>query len=308
MNRPPKDLDAFEKSLVAESGDALDLLRSQRAGCPPLEVLRAASVGALPEPQQSDVCAHLAACGSCRSLQADLEAIESADATPKEVERILAGTHRDSIRSETVRSKRFRILWWPAAAAVALLLFAVFVTRRLQPPQQSGPSVPLAAETKPVMPAPIPPALRLEKPPLHVSLAALTWRNNKSKRASFLNDLSPALKAYRANDYVQAARGLEALSRNYPDSVEVFYYLGVCRLFLSDFSAASEALERAARLADGSFTADVMWYISISYHRSGNLETARSHLQQLCGGSSGYAERACEALKELDSPAASPSR
>ncbi|MBZ5551267.1 MAG: hypothetical protein LAO21_01005 [Acidobacteriia bacterium] len=309
MNKLPNDLDAFEAEGIKESGDFLESLRRQRSACPPVPMLRAAHAGVLTEELQSAVTAHIGSCRLCRVLQADFSALDSTEASPQEVEQILVRVRHQAGKSDGSSFWRFNNFSWRTAfAAVALALGVVLLVWEFKAPQQPGPVSSPVAEVKPAPPPQTPEAFRLEKPAVKMTLGALTWRSNKNGRNQFLKDISPALEAYRNNNFNASADSLQRLSAKYNKSVEVFFYLGVSRLFLAEYPAAIKALEQAARLADDSFSSDVLWYLSISCQRSGQTERARGYLQQLCGGSSGYAARACAALKELKSSANAPLR
>ncbi|MBZ5537016.1 MAG: hypothetical protein LAO31_13770 [Acidobacteriia bacterium] len=309
MNKLPSDLDAFEAEAIKESGGLLDSLRKQRSDCPPVPMLRAAHAGVLTEEVQSAVTAHVAGCRLCRVLQADFAALDSTEASPQEVEQILIHVRRQAGKSDGSSFWRFNIFSWRTAmATAALVLSVVLIVWEVKTPQQPGPVPSPVAEVKPTPAPQIPEAFRLEKPAVKMTLGVLTWRSNKNGRDQFLKDMAPALEAYRNDNFNASADSLQTLSSKYSESVEVFFYLGVSRLFLAEYPAAIKALEQAARLADDSFSPDVLWYLSISCQRSGQTEMARGYLQQLCGGSSGYAARACVALNGLDSSAAAPLR
>ena len=66
-----------------------------------------------------------------------------------------------------------------------------------------------------------------------------------------------------------AATAFAALEGAYPRSVEVAFYLGVSRLFLSDYAGAITALQAARRVDDGSFGANIGWYLAVAEERVG---------------------------------------
>jgi tetratricopeptide (TPR) repeat protein len=224
--------------------------------------------------------------------------------------------------------------WSAAAASLALCAALVIwqVNRQAalpeQPPQsvavrhaEPAPPVPLTPAAPPAQvpqpvaarqaePAPLPPAprapvtqqpdaLKLEKPAVKLTLAMLTWRGSDGAQRGIAQDIAPALDLYRADRFAEAAARLEALAQKYKDSVEVFFYLGACRLLLGQFPEASAAFERAAVLADDTFSADVSWYLGLSYQRSGRQPEARARFSALCGTQNVHRDRACAALKEL---------
>ena len=153
-----------------------------------------------------------------------------------------------------------------------------------------------------------PEALALQKPAVMGTLGILTWRGANTDGEKFLNDIAPALDLYRADKYADAAARLESLSSQYKNSVEVFFYLGVSRLFLGEFSSAGVALERAARLADESFSAEVSWYLALAYQRSGRTPEAAALLSRLCSTPNAFRDKACAAFKELEGGAGAQPR
>jgi len=94
---------------------------------------------------------------------------------------------------------------------------------------------------------------------------------------------------------------LSALAGTHPESVEVWFYLGVSRLFLADNEAVG-ALEHARQLNDETFSADIAWYLAIAYERAGKIADARDVLHRLCQAGGSAAPRACAAESALATP------
>jgi TolA-binding protein len=136
--------------------------------------------------------------------------------------------------------------------------------------------------------------LTLDKPDVKLTATALV-RRSTGRDAKFVDDVAPALNAYRAGDFQTAAAEFVRVQTQYPDAVEIPFYLGVTRLFLDDAAGAVTALEAARRVADETFRADVGWYLAVAEERAGNRAAARTELDALCGGPSSYAARACAA-------------
>ena len=95
---------------------------------------------------------------------------------------------------------------------------------------------------------------------------------------------------------------LEELAAKYPASVQIFFYLGVSRLFLGDHEAAIKALEKADGTARDSFSADVSWYQALAYFKSGRIDDAQTRLKSPAAGTSPHATRARAALEALKRP------
>jgi tetratricopeptide (TPR) repeat protein len=305
------DLEPLEQKWLEDSGEALRSLQEKGASCPPLRLIRALQTGAMPAELLTAVSSHVAACSLCRMLQADLASLPlPQDITPEDTKRLLARIHRRGLTGTTAGGAlRRTVLWrWVSVAAGLVLCGALAVWQIRKPalPPYSS-SSPVAAHEAPPAER-VPEAIKLEKPPVKLTIALLTWRNSGHDRRELLAKIAPALDAYRADRFAEAAGQFEALSSKYPDSLEVLFYLGVCRLFLGQFPSSSEALEGAARLAEGSFASDVSWYLGLSYQRSGRIPEARIRFSLLCRGKSAYAQRACAALEALDHPSSQPSR
>jgi hypothetical protein len=188
--------------------------------------------------------------------------------------------------------------WLLAAASLVVVAGATWLLRdRLG---LSEPAAPLPERTVAV--ATPPPAqqffLTLDKPDLKVSPAALTYRSSAAENP-LLSDLKPAFDAFRANDYATADREFSAIAPRYPKSVEVFFYQGIARLFLSDVKGALASFTAAETIADASFGWDLEWYRAIAEERAGNLDGARDRLTKLCQRPDTRAPRACDLVKTL---------
>jgi predicted Zn-dependent protease len=123
---------------------------------------------------------------------------------------------------------------------------------------------------------------------------ALVLRSAGSE-ARFVDDIAPALNAYREHDYAEADRRFAAVNPQYPKSVELSFYHAIVRLFLNDATGAIASLQSARRLDDGSFAPEISWYLAVAYERAGEPVRARAELDTLCRQSSAFARRACEA-------------
>ncbi len=294
------DLEPFEAESLAEA-ESVEQALSRLSACPPVRYLRAARAGLLPEDLQSAISCHAAGCKACASVQADLDALpEPAGITQEETRRILSRVKRESRSRCKDRSTLHWIFSWQAAFVTAgLALCAVVVVQQMHKTPQ-----PLPETVSRQQPAEqLPEALKLYKPDVKLSLAVVTWRAEKNTGQQFLADLTPALDLYKADRFADAARQFDVLSAKYPGSVEVFFYLGVSRLFLGDHAAAIQAFEKADKLAPDSFAADVSWYLALAYQRSGRIADARARLVSLAAGNSSYATRARAAIETLKNPA-----
>jgi hypothetical protein len=121
---------------------------------------------------------------------------------------------------------------------------------------------------------------------------AATWRGAGGEN-QFLKDMTPALNAYRRDDYAQATREFSSLTAKYPKSVEVFFYLGVSQLFEKDAAGAVRSLETARQVAPEGFAQQTAWYLAVAYERDGRKEQFGSALRQICSAKGEFSARAC---------------
>ena len=296
MSSPLDGWDADEREALREVRADLEALRARHDNDPPLELLRAGHHDALPADLQAEVSGFIAADAWSRALVEGLDTAET-PLSPEDRDRLFARIRKTGSAPEP-RPGRWRWLRPAiAASALAAVALALWTWRDPAPPSP----VPSSDRTREVASAPPPvPAvpLRLDKPEMTLSAAALTWRGATDGN-QLLADLKPPFDAFRQGDYARADRAFATLEPRYPSAVEVFYYGGVARLFLNDDRHALESLETAARLADTAFAPDVEWYRAIAEHRTGRPADARARLDTLCRGTSQRAPPACEALKQL---------
>jgi len=292
----PDDIDREEREALAGLEEQLDAVRERHRDDPPLALLRAARADALPSELQEAVDQHLANSEWSRALVDGLEQDEPV-LDPHAARRLYA-TIDGKLAQQRDREGfkiwlRYGLITPAIAVAVLAIWFVVYRPDRAIAPTSSPPVVAVAPpEARPLF------TLALDKPDVKLSAAALTWRGAAGENA-LLADLKPALDAYRQNDYATSDRLLMALSTKYPNAVEVHFYQGVSRLFLSEARLAINAFDAAEKLADTTFLADILWYRAIAEQHAGNNADARTRLEALCRGSSSP-ERACAALEQLD--------
>lgn len=313
MNGNIRDLEPFEREWLDEAAEPIRALRAVRSACPPLHLLRAGLADALPGDLQSALTIHIDGCAACRMLQEGLRELPPpAEASAEEMRRIL-----QRVRSAPGAEPRRRagiatwLAWRPATAATALLVAAAAGAWYLSAPANPLPvspgapnpaqaAGPQATADRP-LPQPLPPrGPAIDKPPVRMSLAVLTWRGEGEDTQRLMAAIAPAFDAYRADRFAEAAALLEQLGPVYPDAVEIPFYLGVSRLLMGDAAGATTALESAVPVADRTFEADVSWYLGIALARAGRDAEARARFSGLCRGASEYRARACAAVRELD--------
>ena len=298
MTTRPEDWDSHEAELVAPVRAELDALRAKHRHDPPLDLLRAADAGALPDELHDTVAASLARSPWQRQLVEDLTEV-GPELDEAGQARLLARIQTEAGRSATASApaRRFSVSWRPILAFAAMAVIVTGVIVRMRP----GPEAPVApAGTSAVAPPATTPSfvLTLDKPDVKLTAKALV-RRSTGREAGFMDDIAPAMNAFRAGDYQTATREFARVAPQYPDFVEIPFYLGVSRLFLNDAPSAITALESAQKMSDDTFSADVTWYLAVAHERTGDVAAARSELDVLCKGSSTYAARACDAAARI---------
>jgi TolA-binding protein len=141
-------------------------------------------------------------------------------------------------------------------------------------------------------------AFRLEKAPVLLPASAVVLFRG-ADGDSLGNDLQQALAPYRSDHYEEAALAFERLAREYPQSTEASFYLGICRLFLNANEEAAGELEKAQRVAKPPLADQASWYLALAYHRLGRDGDALPLLNGLCRGAGKDADRACLGLRAL---------
>ncbi len=299
--------DADERRALADVQGELDRIRARHRNDPPFELLRAAHAEALPDSLQAELTEHLQQNAWSRTLvddAADDEVSIGADAERRLLARIQRDARRESGASSGARdgsqaATKWWSSWWvPALATAAILVVMVGVLRQAQSDRPATQPSQTTAAT-PAAPTPAPSfALPLDKPEVKLTAMALVLRSS-GRGATFVDEVAPALNAYRAGNYTEADRLFGALEPRYPQSVEVAFYRGVSRLFLNDAAGAVQSLQTARRLDDETFAPEIAWYLAVAHERAGNPARARAELESLCRGKSPFAPRACEAAPKV---------
>ena len=294
MKVPPDGWDDDERDIPDDLAREL----SKMGGAPalPIEVLRAAGTGVLPDDLEQAAQAYLSKDPRARALVDELN--ETASLDPHGEARLYARISQQT-RSVSRTASRWR---WQAAAAIGAIAIAgslwlvmtrdrggvptVAITQSPQAPSVNQPPTVAKPETF---------LLPLERPEVRVSLRALTWRG--SERANpVLAALKPALDAFRGGDYQLADREFSTIDARYPGLIEVALYQGISRLFIGDVTGATASLHAAEKIGDEAFKNDVAWYLAIADERSGNLIGARARLTTLCPDGKRGDQRACAVL------------
>jgi hypothetical protein len=260
------DRDRDEDEALSGLESELAVLSARRMADPPLELLRAAREGVLPEALQQRASTHLENDAWSRTLVDDLAAL-TPEPAGVDAERILARV-RAGARRDVSPPVRLALTWRHALAfgslAAAIALIAVAPDWRRASPGGGAESARATAPAPPPSggerPSPPPMLLALSKPDLRVSLTALQWRGSPAGNP-LLADLKPAFAAIERDDFADAARVLEPLVSRYP--------------------------------------ASVWWYLAIAAERQGVRPAGRARLVASCRAGGARAERACAAAPTL---------
>ncbi|HEY2150767.1 MAG TPA: hypothetical protein VGH34_08165 [Vicinamibacterales bacterium] len=303
MNRAD-DWDDEERAALENVREELGAIRDRHRDDPPIELLRASRADALPEALNEEVSNHLERSAWSRTLVEGADSVDPALDSAAQA-RMLARIHADI--GTAPRGRRWFQSWLLASAvAMAVIVLAVVIFRRPQAPNQTA-SVAVApqpAAQVPTLPPSVPPApgfiLPLDKPDVKFTALALVLRGS-ADGPKFIDAVAPGIRAYRSGDYATAERELAALQPQYPNSVEVPFYLGVSRLFLGDAAGARSALDAARRVSDDSFAPAIDWFLAVADERAGRLSDAGAALQRVCGATGEYREKACDAATRIAS-------
>ncbi len=296
MKTPTDGWDADERDALDGLEPVLDDLQARHAGDPPIELLRAARAGVLPEDVQRRVSQQLDESAWNRAL-VDGFNDDPPRLTADEQSRLLRRIQQEAARDARPEPRRRLWLWQPAFAAAAVVVIAASVWilrgRETTPVSQDEPEAQVAVNTPEVAP----PVLPLDKPAIKISAAALTFRGANDNQ--LLADLKPAFDAIRGDEYRAAVGEFTRLATQYPASVEVAFYDGIARLFLDDPNGALASLARAEQIGDSSFAPDIVWYQAVALERAGRRDEARTRLRALCEQKAARSAEACSLEPKL---------
>lgn len=255
------------------------------------------STGALDEVARGRLADHIVACGSCASVYRALGVLRNHAASAGEAP---GGPLRPGNAGPF--AWRTSTTWLAAAATLALAVTAAVLQMRAPSPNPAGPTQPPATPTSTTPGAPGAPstvsarawAAAIDAPAVELPARyALVVRGPGSKEA-FLEAFGPAIDPYREGRFADAARALEQVARDFPDTPEAAFYLGLARLLNGDAAGAREPLERA-RSAETLGDA-ARWYGAVAAEQAGDATAADLLLKGLCSVAGDYRERACAAL------------
>jgi hypothetical protein len=234
--------------------------------------------GTLSPPEREAALEHVTRCEACATVYRGLLLFERES-------RALGAPGRSVARGAAA----FR--YWPASLAAILVMgVSASLIYRGSRPAIVDPSVPAPATTER-------PAEPIE--PLAVRVAesrALVYRRPGRSSEAFLEAFDRAIEPYRRGRFADAAEGLAALGKSFPDAPEPPLYEGVARLLSGPPGAAIGPLDRATLLAKGSEWQPDAEYYGARARAVAGREGGRETLVRLCAASGSYQSRSCRAL------------
>jgi len=295
MNHSKDEWDQDEREALAGLESQLAQLREKHRGDPSPDLIAAARGGALPDDLQNKLDARIAGDEWTRTLADGLDAaIPELDEVGQA--RILSRISRQVATPPQAGTRRWLRPLVIGSALAASVLLIIVVSRQPSPPVAPAPTAPVAGT-----PAVAPLALAFDAPDIRMSPAVLTWRG-PSNANTLLNDLKPAMDAYRERDYARADEAFAELERKYSTSAAVRFYAGATRMQRGDFAGAIAPLDAAIAADDDTFTAEARWLAGVAVQRAGRRDDARARLAALCAvpALKPWSGRACAAVAQID--------
>jgi len=288
------DFDFEDQEFRRELEPALADNRAAAGPCPKPDLLMAARSGVPLEAAES-IERHVARCPICQQLSRDLAEYQFPPVSEAEDRRIRAPWQT----TQTPAARSWR-LSWQALSLVAAVAASVVGVVVVHGPRHAPPAPEAVARAVPPATQPLIAMLTLAKADIKIpATAVLTFRGDANAGKSYLADLAVALEPYRADDYAEAVRRLESLSRKYPDAAEPLFYAGVSKLFLKQNDAAIRLLETARERPGDTLRDDITWYLAVALDRAGRTADARREAEALCKPPGEFKDRACAAAAAL---------
>lgn len=287
--------EAGERATDARLRQHGEALRAERGGCPHPELLFARQSEALDAELRSRLEAHVATCAACRRLADDVDSLdlsEPDDAVERRVRARVAGTTGAGTSG----------LW--SLAAGLLLASGLGVTWWYSRSDSPATSSPVATHT-PAVTAPTRTATpvvalwAIAPAPVRLPLSSLGVPRSGAGSNPDGAVLIAALAPYQLGDYVNAVSRLSAIVRDFPDSGEAHFYLGVSQLMAGHAEQAVGSLDRAVVHLPAAQHAEAEWYRATAEQRAGLTDRAQAHLQALCEKQGEYQAQACAAEASL---------
>ena len=214
---------ADENAIDAELRRHGEALRAERNGCPHPELLLARRSEVLDADVHGRLDAHVSTCAACRRLADDVEGLDLADAGAAVEQRVLTRV------TGPARQGRAGLLSLAAGLLLASGLAVTWYSRSGAPADvpPTASQVPASAQS----PAPVVALWTVTAAPVRVPLSSLEVpRGGETSPTTDGAVLVAALAPYQRGDYVDAIARLSLVVRDFPESGEAHFYLGVSHL------------------------------------------------------------------------------
>ena len=273
-----------------------EALRAERAGCPHPELLFARQSEALDAELRHRLDAHLSTCARCRQLADDVDSLDLSEPDAAVEQRVLArlgGTTRAgrsgllSLAAGLLLASGIGVTWWYSRSVTPVAERPAASQAAAESPQMQEASTPVAALWI-ITPAPV-----------RVPLSSLGVPRGGDGPAADGLALVEALGPYQMGDYVAAIARLSAVVRDYPESGEARFYLGVSQLMAGQAEPAIASLDIAATRLPAARQAEAEWYRATAEQRAGRTDQARARVHALCAGPGDFHAQACAAEASL---------
>jgi TolA-binding protein len=111
--------------------------------------------------------------------------------------------------------------------------------------------------------------------------------------------LSQTLKAFIKKDFGQTISNFKQILNKYPDDVNAIFYSGLCYFNLADYENAISQFKKAHEHRFNVFEEEALWYLALTYEKSGNTPEAMNLLQKIIQEDGFYSEKAANKLEQL---------
>lgn len=284
-----------EQAIDARLRQHGEALRAERGGCPHPELLFARASDVLEPDVRDRLHAHVATCLACRRLAEDFDGLDLAEPDAAVEARVLARVNGPS------RTGRTGLL----SLAAGLLLASGLGVTWWYSRGPAQPSAPAIASQPPAVQAPAPQAApvvalwTITPAPVRVPLSSLGVPRGADGPAADGLLLVEALGPYQLGDYAGAIATLSRVVRDFPQSGEAHFYLGVSQLMAGQASEAIASFDAAGPRLPAARRDEAGWYQAAAEQRAGRTDQSRARLVALCARTGEYQAQACAAQASL---------
>ena len=289
---------AGESAMDARLRQHGEVLRAERDGCPHPELLFARQSEALDADVRDRILAHVATCLACRRLADDFDGLGLAEPDAEVEARVLArvtgSPHRGragllSLAAGLLVASGLGVTWWYTRGNAPT---------SAPPVASQAPAVPVATPAQP--PGVVVALWTITPAPVRLPLSSLGVPRSGGTGATPSGDvLVAALAPYQLGDYTGAVARLAEVVRDFPESGETHFYLGVSHLMAGNALQAVQSLSHATSRLPPARRAEAEWYLATAEQRAGLTDSARARVRSLCAQAGDYKTAACAAEASL---------